>query len=119
MANKHIHKFRRVNIGQVKVIIDPEKNRKVTKRNEVWVMRCVKPGCPHYTRMATKLSCPMLLDQLAECNRCGESFILNKRALRMHEPTCEDCVDRKPNAAVQNADKFFEDLSKSLGEIKK
>lgn len=111
---KHIHKFRRVNIGQVDVHIDHEKNRKVVKRKEVWVMRCVKSNCSHYTRMATKLSCPLLKDNVAECNRCGEAFILSKRALRMTEPCCDKCVMRKKPEVIASAEQFFQELEKDI-----
>lgn len=98
--SKHIHKYRRVNIGR-----DGKK---------YWIMRCVKPGCTHYTAMASKLSCPMLRDSLAECHRCGDRFILNRRALRMERPCCDGCIKKKINDKVNEAERFFRELEESL-----
>ena len=98
MAKKHIHKYRRVNIGH-----DGKK---------FWVMRCA--NCTHYIAMASKLSCPLLKDSIAECNRCSERFILNKRALRMEKPCCDDCVVKRKSKTLDAAEKFFEDLQNEL-----
>jgi hypothetical protein len=97
---KHIHKYRRVNIGH-----DGKK---------FWVMRCVKPGCSHYMAMSSKLSCPILKDSIAECNRCDDRFILDKRALRMEKPCCEDCIRKKENKKLDAAEEFFQELQKEL-----
>ena len=100
--SKHLHKFRRVNIGK--------------DGKQYFVMRCTKPECRYYVAMNTKLSAPLLKDTLAECNRCGDRFILDKRALRMTEPCCEDCVKKKVDPKVKEAENFFQDLEKGLLE---
>lgn len=110
---KHIHRYRRINIGQAKKVFDPERNRFIIKQNEAWVMKCTIPGCTHYVRMYTKLSCPILKGNIAVCNRCEEQFILNKRALRMEEPCCDECVNRKTKG-LDKAEEFFKDLERSI-----
>lgn len=75
-------------------------------------MQCSKDNCTHYTPMNTKLSAPRLIGVKSLCNRCGSEFILDKRALRMAEPCCFMCVNRKED--VNEAAKFFEELEKSL-----
>lgn len=77
-------------------------------------MKCAKPGCNHYTQGRSKLSFPMLKNQPAECNRCHEPFILNKRALRMESPCCDSCVKRKPSEKEKAANEFFEELESGL-----
>lgn len=102
MTKNHIHKYRRVNIGH--------------NGTEYWVMQCSEPGCPHYHPMQTKLSAPTLRGKQALCNRCEEPFLLNKRALRMAEPCCDNCVNKKPNAIVDKAKNFWEELEKEAGK---
>lgn len=97
---KHLHRYRRVNIGH--------------DGKEYWVMRCSKPQCSHYTPMSTKLSAPLLRGSLAECSRCKTPFLLNKRALRMESPCCEDCVVRKITDKIKEADQFFEELERDM-----
>ena len=98
----HIHRYRRVNIG--------------TNGKEYFVMRCTKPMCKHYTAMATKLSAPLLMGNIAECNRCFERFILDKRSLRQASPCCADCVRKVKDPKVKEADLFFQELEKSIGK---
>lgn len=101
-AKRHVHRYHRVDIGRDK---------------PVWVMKCIKDGCTSYTFMRTKLSAPILRGQIAECNRCFEPFILDKRAIRMAEPCCKDCIKttKKTIEKVKSAETFFEDLLKDIG----
>jgi late competence protein required for DNA uptake (superfamily II DNA/RNA helicase) len=64
--------------------------------------------------MQSKLSAPLLKGKIAECSRCKNAFILNKRALRMESPCCEDCVVRKNVNKEKEAEQFFETLEKEL-----
>lgn len=95
---KHIHKFRRVDIG---------------KDKPYWVMKCALVGCNHYTPMKSKLSCPRLKDEAAICNKCEEPFQLNRRALRMAQPTCDSCVVTK-ETKLTKAEEFFQSLELSI-----
>ena len=97
--NTHIHRYRRVDIG---------------KDSPHFVMQCIKPGCDHYIAMKTKLSAPLLKGKIAECNRCNDQFILNKRALRMAEPCCDHCIKRRKN--LSKADDFFKELEAVIME---
>lgn len=98
----HTHRYHRIDIA--------------AKSNPpVWVMKC--QDCSHYVRMKTKLSAPLLRGQISRCNRCDEKFILDKRALRMAEPCCADCVKTPKNKQdkIKSAEDFFSDLEKELG----
>lgn len=101
MGKNHTHKYKRVDIG---------------KDSPHWVMKCIEDNCSHYVHMKSKLSCPMLRGNIAKCNRCGERFELNRRALRMEFPCCENCVKRKNKTELEKAADFFKDLEESLVE---
>lgn len=102
MTKDHIHTYRRVDIG---------------KKESHYVMQCSDSGCNHYVAMASKLSCPSLRGKLSLCNKCGESFELNRRALRMAEPVCNSCVKTKTDVKhkLADANAFFDRLEKSMG----
>lgn len=81
----HIHRFRKVNIGN--------------NGKEYLVYQCSKPACSYY--IAINLS----LGKLSECNRCKSPMIMGKTQLYggnaggpMAKPHCTDCVKRKGKA---------------------
>lgn len=96
----HIHRYTRINLGK--------------DGKEYWVMRCNLPGCNHYTPGKSKLSFPLLRGKHAICNKCGETFELNKRALRFANPICDDCVVHKNEKELKAADEFFDSLLKDV-----
>lgn len=102
MTKDHIHTYRRVDIG---------------KKEPSYIMQCSDAECKYFVSMASKLSCPRLRGKLALCNKCGESFELNRRALRMAEPVCNNCVKRKTSEIhkLADADAFFDRLEKNMG----
>jgi len=81
-----------------------------------YIMKCQKLGCAHYVHMNSKFSVPILKGQIAECNRCHEPFVLDKRALQMERPCCPDCVKHKTETKekVKSAEEFFNELEKSV-----
>ena len=81
-------------------------------------MKCIKIGCTHYVFMKTKLSAPLLRGQIAECNRCEEQMILDRRALRMTEPCCANCVKGKEEKQekLKSAEDFFKGLEQGLSK---
>lgn len=94
---QHIHKFRRINIAR--------------KGNPpYWVLQCRLGDCNHYTPMKTKLSCPALIGKIVLCNKCSSPFEMDTRAVRMSEPVCVHCIDRKDKDKLNSAAKFFRDL---------
>jgi hypothetical protein len=111
-SQKHLHTYHRVDIGQPD-IVKTETGRRTIIKKEVWVMKCKQ--CTSYTRMRGKWSCPMLIGQLSKCNRCDSTFILDRRALRMAEPCCVDCVKSKKKEEVKDANKFFDNLLEQVG----
>lgn len=97
---QHIHKYRRVNIG---------------RDREYWVMQCQLSGCTHYSPMKSKLSAPNLKGKISICNKCGDPFEMDRRSIRMAEPTCSSCVVSPKEKELDAAARFFKNLEKGLG----
>lgn len=88
-AANHIHRYRRINLS--------------TKPRESYeVLRCTKPACTHYIRV------DMAEGQVAECNRCGNPFVLNRETVRLAKPHCTDCIKRKKSETVDAIAGFLE-----------
>lgn len=71
---KHIHQYKRADIGVSKEYI---------------VYRCVLPDCGHY-----------LVPNLVEgreclCPRCGDTFIIEKSHLSLANPHCDNCIVKR------------------------
>lgn len=101
---RHIHRYTRIDLSR-----DKNKPR-------VWVMRCNLPRCNSYTFMKTKMSCPALKGKEALCNRCGEEFLLNKRALQMANPCCDGCVLKKDDNKKSALDKLFDNITREVND---
>lgn len=81
-------------------------------------MQCADSECNHYIAMQSKLSAPALIGKASVCNRCESSFILDRRALRMALPCCENCVhvkDVNKHHKLADASAFFDNLEKKMG----
>jgi formylmethanofuran dehydrogenase subunit E len=111
-SKNHLHTYHRVDIGQPQVV-KTENGRKTITTKEVWVMQCKE--CTHYTRMRGKWACPLLIGKVSICNKCGDKFVLDRRALRLTEPTCSNCTKSKKKEEVQDATKFFDNLLEGIG----
>jgi hypothetical protein len=84
----HIHRYKRVNIG------DPRKKYKV--------YRCMVAACSHYVR-------PELAEgRLAECWRCREPFVLDKKAITLAKPHCSKCVQSTKTKTATDITRFLE-----------
>lgn len=105
MKAQHIHRFQRVNLGKETY----DRKTKTYKKEKYIVFRCIKPGCPHYIRQR------LLLNRVAECNICGEPFIISKQAVLMAKPHCANCTKRKPSTIAKL--KAAEEAMKLLGLI--
>lgn len=80
MGRKHIHKFRKKDIGRKNGPND---------RKEFIVFACSLPDCTYYIE-----------EKLAEgkfclCNRCGNLMTLTKEAMKLVKPHCPTCTKRK------------------------
>lgn len=64
---KHVHKYRRVDIGRKKPYI---------------VMKCALPECTHYVQEA------LALDRESRCWYCDKVFSLNTRVIALAKPHC-------------------------------
>jgi uncharacterized paraquat-inducible protein A len=80
--SKHIHQYKRKKLG---------------RDGSYVVFACVEPHCSHY-------AVPTLLEgKLAKCPRCGQPFTLDKSALSLAIPHCNDCVVKKDSVGEMNA----------------
>ncbi len=70
---KHLHKYKRQILGNKKYV----------------VFKCVKPGCSHYVPY------DLVEGKVCECNRCGERMVMNKRAISLAKPYCDNCAGKK------------------------
>lgn len=107
---KHLHKYKKVNIG----------SSRGTKSNRdgYWVYRCMKPDCSHY--IPVKLA----ENRVCECNRCGEPMTIGKLQLTgssnepMTWPRCAECVRKKglDDTTIQLVTEFLERVVPSTPE---
>lgn len=89
---KHIHKLKRVNIG--------------TKDKQYLVYRCTIIHCTAYFP-------PKLIEgKIVLCNRCNNPMVMNKLALELARPHCQDCVERKNKTVIEDIGQYLEDLDK-------
>jgi formylmethanofuran dehydrogenase subunit E len=70
MTEKHTHRYEKVIMG---------------KKNTVF-FRCNFPSCTHY------LQAKLAEGKLSICNRCGNEFILDRRAMKFVKPYCVNCT---------------------------
>jgi len=79
MATKHLHKYRLKDLAR----------KKGTEPYHVYI--CTKQDCSHHIRI------DLVEGKLAECNRCGEPFVMKLSQLKHGErivvkPHCKDCT---------------------------
>ena len=92
MKKKHIHKFKRADIGRKNGPND---------RKKFIVFKCILPDCTYYVE-----------ESLAEgkfciCNRCDSLMTLNKAAMMLAKPHCPSCTIRK--VKLPNLDELLKD----------
>ncbi len=80
--SKHIHSYKRVDIGVSKEYI---------------VYRCILPHCSHYI-------VPTLVEgRESLCPRCGEVFIIGKSHLALANPHCDNCIVKRETREAKSA----------------
>lgn len=77
---KHIHKFKRKDIGRKNGPND---------RKKFIVFACILPECTYYVEKA------LAEGKFCICNRCGSLMTLTKAAMDMASPHCPACTKRK------------------------
>ena len=83
----HLHRYKRVALG---------------KKKDYVVMKCQEPACSHHVPIA------LAEGKLCACNRCRGPMILDKAAIQLVKPHCDDCTRRmKP---IDETLKALEDL---------
>lgn len=81
---KHLHKYKRTKLGKSYVIF-----------------KCIKPDCTHY------LSVNLIEDKICECNRCHGPMVMNKRAMTLASPHCDDCVKSKDKEKINKIQQYL------------
>lgn len=103
MATKHLHKYRLKDLSR-KPGVAP-----------YLVYICVKQDCTHHIRVE-------LVDgKEAECNRCGELFIMKLAKLKhgdriIHRPHCSDCT-KTPANIKEKKDKAANSIDELVNSI--
>ena len=80
MRKKHIHKYKRVNLGRDK---------------KYHVLRCTLPHCTHY------IDKELALNREALCAICEEKMIITRAALRNVRVHCLKCTRSKKRNEVE------------------
>ena len=80
MTRKHVHKYKRADIGRKNGPND---------RKKFIVFRCTLPDCNHYVEKA------LAEGKFCICNRCGTLMTLTKAAMELALPHCPACTKRK------------------------
>jgi len=80
---KHIHRYRRVNIGS---------KNKDKKYN---VFKCTLPDCPHYLPQEN-----LIIGRKSICFSCGNSFIIKTKDFA--KAICENCKRSSGEVNVEN-----------------
>lgn len=93
-AANHIHRYKKVNLGE--------------NGKEFFVYKCVKPACSHYVPIS------LAEGKVCECNRCFNPMVITKDILvhsgkkPMTKPHCSDCVRRKKSNALDAIAAYLE-----------
>lgn len=86
-AANHVHRYKKVNLGQ--------------NGKKFLVYKCVKPLCSHYVPLH------LAEGKICECNRCGEPMLITKVTLTrsnggaMQKPHCNTCIRKKKNTEIE------------------
>ena len=89
----HLHRYTRKKLG----------------KNNYIVFKCNLAGCDHYVRKE------LAEGKIAECNRCGQPFILTKAAMQLAKPHCIKCVVPKDKETHDAIKEFLEQSETSTG----
>jgi ssDNA-binding Zn-finger/Zn-ribbon topoisomerase 1 len=96
VGRKHIHKFKKTDIGRKNGPND---------RKKFIVFKCVLPDCTYY------IEASLAEGKFCICNRCGNLMILTKAAMKLAKTHCPDCTERKvilPDLSEMLKDKGIE-----------
>ena len=89
-GRKHIHRYVKATLG----------------RNKWPIYKCDLPDCSHY------ISAELVEGKFSICHRCGERFILTAALLKLANPHCLRCTERKVDPVVKSVvDRMFDDLN--------
>jgi len=97
-AKRHIHKYRKVEVNNVKV----------------WA--CALPTCSHHMPKHYE---NMVLGKMSICWGCGNEFILDERAMLQDMPECYNCakgITQKDNEVIKdfNIDEYLADIQRKV-----
>jgi len=103
MANKHLHKYRLKDLAR----------KKDTPPYHVYI--CVKQDCTHHIRI------DLVDGKAAECNRCGEPFIMKLAKLKHGDriivrPHCEECT-KSPDKVKEKKEKVKNSIDELMDSL--
>jgi len=103
MATKHLHKYRLKDLAR----------KKDTPPYMVYV--CIKQDCSHHVRI------DLVDGKEAECNRCGEPFIMKLVKLKhgdriIHRPHCVECT-KTPDRVKEKKEKVSNSIDELMDSI--
>lgn len=98
MAKRHLHKLKRINLGQNK---------------DYFVYKCQRPGCTTYY---VPTMCPGLM---VMCFACDAEFLFVRRNLAQVKTKCPACTGNKEEPEEQDPkiQKATDDILAALGKI--
>ena len=84
----HLHRLKRIPLG----------------KNGYQVYKCMKPHCSYM------IAVNLVEGQVVECNRCLSPMMMDKKAMELAKPHCEDCTrGRVPDKTVDVLIDFFKE----------
>jgi len=103
MATKHLHKYRLKDLARKKNV------------EPYLVYVCIKQDCSHHIRL------DLVNGKMAECNRCGEPFIMKLSKLKhgdriIQRPHCEECT-KTPAHVKEKKEKIGQSIDELMASI--
>lgn len=96
---EHIHKFKRVILGETKVVVDNNGKKHIKKTGEGKISyKCMIPGCQRLLPKA------LMENQVSECWRCGDTMIIGSdhlQGLGKVYPVHRECRRSKNNNLIK------------------
>lgn len=80
----HLHKYKKDKLGR-----------------SYKIFRCIVPGCSHY------IAHHMAFNRLVACNRCDGPMVMDRYAMMLVLPHCNDCIKTKDSDRINKLGELF------------
>ena len=64
----------------------PHKYERFKQGNGAFIWKCILPDCGHFLRR------DMIYGRMSICPRCGDEYIMDRRAMELNKPHCRECT---------------------------